>query len=84
MRVPLQFEEPLCAEIGMDAFFPEVTDTNRQRVVIVAKRVCGSCIHQTECAEWAIANEQHGIWGGLTPMERRTIRIRKKMKFPEG
>ena len=84
MRVPLQYEEPLCAEIGMDAFFPEIADTNRRQVVMVAKRVCGSCIHQTECAEWGIRNELHGIWGGLTVIERRKIRMQRKIKTPEA
>ena len=39
-----------------------------------AKEICGSCPVQLECRNYAIAiREQHGIWGGLTEGERRTV-----------
>jgi WhiB family redox-sensing transcriptional regulator len=39
-----------------------------------AKEICSSCPVQTECRDYAIGiREQHGIWGGLTESERRTL-----------
>ena len=40
-----------------------------------AKAVCATCVVRTECLEQALAfNERHGIWGGLTDAERRSLR----------
>ncbi|WP_432051775.1 WhiB family transcriptional regulator [Streptomyces xiamenensis] len=37
-----------------------------------AREMCGACRLQEECQDWAIATgEPRGLWGGLTPMERR-------------
>lgn len=72
MRGPWSFEEPRCAEIGTDLFFPEKNeDTVELRL---AKSICNSCTHKTECLEWAIANEEIGIWGGTTTIGRKIIR----------
>jgi WhiB family redox-sensing transcriptional regulator len=37
-----------------------------------AKELCAACPVQRECLEYANDNEEpDGIWGGLTPIERR-------------
>jgi WhiB family redox-sensing transcriptional regulator len=37
--------------------------------------VCQSCEVQTECLEYALANdERFGIWGGLSERERRRLK----------
>ncbi|MFD7509529.1 WhiB family transcriptional regulator [Streptomyces sp. NPDC059853] len=37
-----------------------------------AREMCGTCRLQEECRQWAIATgEPRGLWGGLTPDERR-------------
>lgn len=77
MREPREYEAPLCAQIGGDFWFPEPTgDANDS---FRAKRICASCSHQFECAEWGIQNEKHGIWGGLTANERRLLRRQMKI-----
>ncbi|MFC7590076.1 WhiB family transcriptional regulator [Nonomuraea antimicrobica] len=44
-----------------------------------AKAVCATCQVMEECRAYALrAGESEGIWGGLTPEERRRTR------FPEG
>lgn len=41
-----------------------------------AKEICASCPVQVDCRSYALTiGEQHGIWGGLTEVERRTIHI---------
>jgi len=40
----------------------------------VAKIFCKTCPVRNECLQYAIvANEVHGIWGGLTYKERRKL-----------
>ena len=42
-----------------------------------AKRICQTCTVQTECLEYALANdERFGIWGGLSERERRRLKRR--------
>lgn len=81
---PWEFEQPLCAEVGVEVFYIEDRDDPRTRLVKTpdydsAKKVCKSCIHKIECAEWAIEHETHGVWGGLTPQERNIIRRSRKI-----
>lgn len=41
----------------------------------LAKKLCQGCPLVLECLEYAIDNEESfGIWGGLTPRERRGLR----------
>ena len=79
MRGPWEFEEPRCAEIGGDLFFPEKNEDTAE--LKLAKKICNSCTHKVECLEWAIAApERHGIWGGLNPRTRQRIRAMRKKK----
>ena len=79
MREPRQYESPLCAQTGAgDYWFPEpgqgtITET------VLARSICNQCSHKTECAEWAIKYEHHGIWGGLTERERKQIRRKRRI-----
>ncbi len=39
-----------------------------------AKEICSECSVQVDCRSYAIEiREQHGIWGGLTAVERRSV-----------
>jgi WhiB family redox-sensing transcriptional regulator len=39
-----------------------------------AKSICRQCAVQQECLDFALSiREPHGIWGGTTEAERRTI-----------
>ena len=41
-----------------------------------AKAICAGCEVRQECLDYAIAKrETRGIWGGLTPVERRRHRL---------
>ena len=60
-----------CAETDPEAWFPEKGDVDLRRI----KRICAGCQVRAECLEWALDNrEQHGVWGGTTPRQRRRIR----------
>jgi hypothetical protein len=63
--------EGLCAETDPDEFFPEKGDSPR-----AAKKVCAQCDVLEMCREYALARTKagediHGIWGGLTRLERQ-------------
>lgn len=81
MKKPWDFEEPACAEVGVNIFFQPDKDDPEQVAFVdgeykYAKKVCSGCIHKIECAEWGIENETHGVWGGLSPRERTVIKKR--------
>lgn len=43
-----------------------------------AKQACASCPVKVLCAEYAIKHhEEFGIWGGLTPSERKLLRAER-------
>lgn len=57
-----------------DAWFPDL-QSNSSYETRWAKESCKSCPIQRECLEYAlIADEQHGIWGGMTTMERNALK----------
>jgi hypothetical protein len=84
MREPRFYENPSCAGVGGDFWFPEKADGSLNTIeMVMAKTICQSCPHKTECAEWGIAKEVHGIWGGLVPKERFAIRTQRKIILRE-
>jgi WhiB family redox-sensing transcriptional regulator len=69
---------PLCAETAPDIFFIDSEEGATPAQIYagrkLAKQICSACPYQIRCAEWAIEkHETLGIWGGLTPRERRDI-----------
>ena len=53
---------------------------DRMRTVVKkAKRLCSTCAVKQECLDYALRNNEDGVWGGLTANERRKVkRIAKK------
>lgn len=80
---PWTFENPLCSQIGLETFFEDSEKINNKGTARedykAAIKVCSSCAHISECAEWAIKHELFGIWGGTTPMQRKTIRRQRNI-----
>jgi hypothetical protein len=74
LQEPWKFEQPVCREIGVEAFYagdeddPQSLDSNVLNNQL-AKKLCQTCEHIVECAEWGIRHERFGIWGGLSPYE---------------
>lgn len=81
---PWEFNNPLCAEIGLDLYYrDEENEDDYSRVhgeQAKAKRLCKECDHLFDCAEWGINREKWGVWGGLTPKERTNIRRSRRRK----
>lgn len=66
-------EIPVCATTDPEAFFPE-KGLGGQKSVRLAKSMCNSCVYVTKCLQWAIDNNETGIWGGTTERERRYMK----------
>ncbi len=76
VRVPWKYENPACAEVGMEIFYPEIDDDDKIHTQ-QAINVCKICPHLAECAEWGIKRERFGTWGGMTAIKRKKIRVAK-------
>lgn len=59
-------------------FFPAGGSGVPNRVVYAeAKKVCGGCPVRSDCLDYAMrTDQQFGVWGGLTPGERRDLERR--------
>lgn len=58
-----------CFGLDTNIFYPERGDGSRE-----AKEICGSCVLRAACLEEALNNNEiYGIWGGLSPAQRRKI-----------
>lgn len=88
MKEPWQFTNPSCASVEVTVFFAKDKDepdlSPDMSDYPYAKKICGTCPHRIECAEWGIANETHGVWGGLTPKERQKIRRQRRIIIKES
>jgi WhiB family redox-sensing transcriptional regulator len=63
-------ELALCAQVGLDMFFPEKGESSRP-----AKSICHRCEVTAECLASAMKNgERFGIWGGVAVRDRRKLR----------
>lgn len=53
-------------------------DKSEPDLVKLAKTICNDCPAQQRCLEYALNEDiDHGIWGGQTAQERKTIRRKK-------
>ncbi len=48
-----------------------------------AKSVCRACPALRACLAYAVRNEAHGVWGGMTPVERRRLTTADVIFTPE-
>jgi WhiB family redox-sensing transcriptional regulator len=62
----------LCATSDPEMFFPPGDSP-----AAGARQICAQCPVRRQCLAYAVAaGEPHGIWGGLDPDERRSLRRR--------
>jgi WhiB family redox-sensing transcriptional regulator len=73
--------EALCAEVGTDLFFPDIGGNSREAIA-----VCHNCRVRERCLEYALNLEASGVWsvigvwGGMTPRQRRQYRKQQRME----
>lgn len=59
------YDDAACKGLGWTKFFDS-------EELHGARRICATCPVRTRCLQFAIDNAvTTGIWGGLTPLERR-------------
>jgi hypothetical protein len=57
-----------------DVYFPDQREGQAAMLAKIAKEACRSCEVINECAAYALKHkETDGIWGGMTPNDRREI-----------
>lgn len=62
--------EGICNSTDPELWFPEKGKSAKQAIGI-----CRECPVRQKCLEWAIShNETVGVWGGITPDERKRMR----------
>ncbi len=67
-------EAGACVGVDADLFFPVGEELEK---IAAAKSVCATCPVRDDCLQYSIAtNQTEGVWGGLTPAERRRLRRR--------
>lgn len=70
-----KFPNAECAKDGIDPdlFFPDSALQLSQQLPEL-QRICGNCIHQAECLDYALTYEIYdGIWAGTTPDQRKKL-----------
>lgn len=66
-----------CNNTWVEAFYPparNVPGDRNEGDLALARRICAGCEVLELCRNYAIPNERHGFWGGLTAGARRRIR----------
>ena len=61
-----------CVTADPDIFMPEGAD--HIRITRQAKAICSECPLVLTCLDYAIRNNEWGIWGGTTMKERQYIK----------
>jgi WhiB family transcriptional regulator, redox-sensing transcriptional regulator len=65
---PEWYEYAACQGQGWEAFFDDPDP-------VAAQQTCAACPVRVRCLRFALANQiDTGIWGGLTPEQRRRVR----------
>lgn len=73
-------EDALCLDAPMEVFFPH--GNGGEERWNAAKEYCVNCTVTEQCLALAMDLEEHddrwGVFGGLTPMERRALRGKRR------
>lgn len=73
LDLALTLTNPQCRRPEVPAWlmFPDPDDTE---TIERAKAVCATCRNTEVCLRWALAHDEHGIWGGTTEADREAMR----------
>jgi len=75
----------LCKNKLIDLWYPPLEAENQEQYYAIAREVCNVCPVWKECLNDG-TDEQWGMWGGLTPLERSALKdnIKKTALKPHG
>lgn len=83
IRAPFFDGTQPCKAIGTELFFPDNSAEALQLKQIV-KPICDSCKFKVECLQWALDNNEVGIWAGTTDNDRTGINRRRRRLLKIG
>jgi WhiB family transcriptional regulator, redox-sensing transcriptional regulator len=76
--LPAWTAKAVCLDEDPELFFPKGNTGAALAQVEQAKAVCSRCPVIKECLDWALkTGEQHGVWGGKSEDERRSMRRKR-------
>ncbi|MDL5159470.1 WhiB family transcriptional regulator [Actinomycetospora termitidis] len=71
--------ELACSRVNPEWFFVNgPADPDRREKWAFAQGICASCPVRRACADWALEDNERGLWGGTTEGERDRERARRK------
>lgn len=64
-----------CFGIGTDIFYAVEEERHLRAFIYInaVRTLCARCPIFQDCLSYGFANEDYGVWGGLTTMERRAM-----------
>jgi WhiB family redox-sensing transcriptional regulator len=64
-----------CRDTDTELFYRVEEERNQfaYKYINAVRSICGRCPIQKECLSYAFGNEDYGVWGGLTSLERRSM-----------
>ena len=72
-----------CRGSGADLFFPEAKGNEANLHAAAAREVCAGCPVRETCLDYALrADEEFGVWGGMSVKEREAERKRRGLAPP--
>jgi WhiB family redox-sensing transcriptional regulator len=77
----IDWEQAACRDyIYTDLFYTveEQRSILQYEYINALRSVCARCPLWAECLKYAMENEQYGVWGGMTSVERTALRDRKR------
>lgn len=68
-----------CQSADPELFFPVSAAGAGLAEISQAKAICARCAIRQQCLDYALDSGQpHGVWGGTSEEERRTIALRRR------
>lgn len=67
-------------EVNPDIFFTDPKEENYRKDTAKAKGYCQTCVYKTECLAWALEENEIGVWGGTSDVDRRRMKRENKSR----
>jgi WhiB family redox-sensing transcriptional regulator len=71
----VDWDQAECQGTYTELFYKVEEERNQEAYLYInaVRSICGRCPIQRECLAYAFGNEEYGVWGGLTGLERRSV-----------
>ena len=71
----VDWDKAECLEVDTELFYrvEEERNSTAYQYINAVRSICGRCPIQKDCLAYAFGNEDYGVWGGLTSLERRSM-----------